>query len=510
MSRTAPTTGPSTTPRRRLVRRFGLIILAALAVGLVALIVQAVRIIRAPAGSPGKYAREIAALVAPYAEGAPGEKADAVEVLREATALRRKVEAAVWAARGKAGQPAFNFDLIYSADQQTVGEPQDRELAVEALDEMLAAGLHDKLQAIVGIRRALVSTPDGPVFQFLLPELGQYRALARISGARLRLAAEAGKGDDVVRSFEQMLALGRVAATGFTIIQQLVGVAIHSLAFNRFMEDLPLVTLSEGQLRQALAALDRQALPPMALALQGERYGVLDLIETCHSDNGAGDGLLHIDALDTAAGAGARGGLALPSGLSKLVGVVMASKKQSVLRANELYDGLIRVAGAPRPERQRTFDTNAWMARLPRRFLLLHRIVPDVTRSLQSRDQSEMSREGVRIMLALEIHRLRRQAYPEALAELVPAILSEAPVDAVSGKAFGYRRFSAGEDPSGRGYLLYSLGDDGVDNQGVEPVLKPREDRPWSVLRPAGGGEGQSRGYDFVLNPPPKPVSKPD
>ena len=65
--------------------------------------------------------------------------------------------------------------------------------------------------------------------------------------------------------------------------------------------------------------------------------------------------------------------------------------------------------------------------------------------------------------LALRCYELDHGHFPKGLGELVPDYLADIPSDSFSGDALRYRRE---ED----GYLLYSVGLDGVDDGGVEPT----------------------------------------
>jgi hypothetical protein len=62
--------------------------------------------------------------------------------------------------------------------------------------------------------------------------------------------------------------------------------------------------------------------------------------------------------------------------------------------------------------------------------------------------------------IALERYRLAHHAYPEALAKLTPEFVQSVPVDCMDGHDLRYRL-----NPDGT-YLLYSVGEDGVDNGG--------------------------------------------
>lgn len=68
--------------------------------------------------------------------------------------------------------------------------------------------------------------------------------------------------------------------------------------------------------------------------------------------------------------------------------------------------------------------------------------------------------------IALERFRLAHHAYPDTLANLTPDFLQAVPVDCMDGRDLRYRA-----NPDGT-YLLYSVGNDGVDNGG-DPTPEP-------------------------------------
>lgn len=80
------------------------------------------------------------------------------------------------------------------------------------------------------------------------------------------------------------------------------------------------------------------------------------------------------------------------------------------------------------------------------------------------------AREAARVQVALERYwHDHGKAYPACLEELVPAYLEKVPVDDWDprGGAMRYRLVDARRDAQGRGYLLYSVGRDGIDHGGV-------------------------------------------
>ena len=79
-------------------------------------------------------------------------------------------------------------------------------------------------------------------------------------------------------------------------------------------------------------------------------------------------------------------------------------------------------------------------------------------------DADATRRELLRLMLALRIHKLEQGAYPDTLAPLTPLLEGELPRDPFSHQPFKYER-------TADGYLLWSVGPDGVDDGG-SPALR--------------------------------------
>jgi hypothetical protein len=89
--------------------------------------------------------------------------------------------------------------------------------------------------------------------------------------------------------------------------------------------------------------------------------------------------------------------------------------------------------------------------------------------------ESETQNELLLVTLALRAYRLEHGAYPDTLAELVPAYLTRVPSDPFAlGGPLRYRR-------EGGNYRLYSVGPDGKDDGG-QPVdaRRTKEGRAWT------------------------------
>lgn len=74
-------------------------------------------------------------------------------------------------------------------------------------------------------------------------------------------------------------------------------------------------------------------------------------------------------------------------------------------------------------------------------------------------DVANMRLDMTKIALALAVYHREHDAYPASLDALTPGLLETIPPDPFSGKPLVYER-------RGDGYLLYSVGEDGIDNGG--------------------------------------------
>lgn len=85
--------------------------------------------------------------------------------------------------------------------------------------------------------------------------------------------------------------------------------------------------------------------------------------------------------------------------------------------------------------------------------------------------------------LAIRCYRLERGELPGTLADLVPEYLPAVPEDPFSGESLIYRRI-------GDGHVLYSVGEDGLDDGGhrVDPKDASPEDKDLLLDMPAGDG----------------------
>jgi hypothetical protein len=84
-------------------------------------------------------------------------------------------------------------------------------------------------------------------------------------------------------------------------------------------------------------------------------------------------------------------------------------------------------------------------------------------------ERSEQEERNLHLAFVLAAYRQDQGRYPEKLDKLAPKYLAKIPDDLFSGKPLIYR-------PEGKGYLLYSVGPNGTDDEGRGPDDAPRGD----------------------------------
>jgi hypothetical protein len=130
------------------------------------------------------------------------------------------------------------------------------------------------------------------------------------------------------------------------------------------------------------------------------------------------------------------------------------------------------------------------------RYLPLRTLFPSLSRACELDAATNARLHCTAAGLAAERYRLATGAFPESLADLVPAYLEAVPIDPFTGKPLHFKQI---ED----GILIYSVNDDGKDDGGVlfpevdrEPhdigfrVFKP-EARGYPIIDDEGAGEDQ-------------------
>lgn len=490
---------------------FSIIALMALAIGR-----QVYLALTAKPGNAINYSILVADLIQKYQPPTvTPDSPNAFDLLDQAIAIESRIQADF---RAQYVVPGGQYPIDYSTLMGPPGYDRSYKEALpevqahsrEAIDALRKTEFFSLLTQAAATPRAVRPTPQGRLLDMMLPSLGKYRNFARLCGGRMYMASVSGDEAERISAFEQALAVGRIAAHGSFLIEALVGIAIDALALGELTNEIVENPPPESTLIACLAAIDRQPLPPMRSAMEGERLGTLDTIQWTHTDDGNGSGRL-ITTTVSQLGVGLGSGAGPFNRFSNwrifnIGGAAFPSKAANVRKANEIYELNIKACDLPFYQRTTTAaDIDSFIESLPSRYVILKAMFPAIGKSLQSRDQLDTQLAGTKIVIALEIFKHRTGHYPASLDELAPSILPKLPVDPFTGKNFGYFTLNPADDPDHRRYTVYSCGADQIDNHGN---TRPKD--AFAALRlPAG------RGFDFVINPgrtkpePPDPSETP-
>lgn len=267
------------------------------------------------------------------------------------------------------------------------------------------------------------------------------------------------------QAFTNLTALFHLTAwhdEDYTLINQMIRVAIGGLALHSSWAALQAPGLTEPQLASLQAQLQSNSvLPGLARTFEFERASVDQAFVNIRSGR---------ETFSTVWGSG------VPTGWSRAADQVSAVAWRTLLsEADELFY-LRNSQGQVEAQRklhrlrdwsavQADFAANraelavldTWRGNL----LLLSRMaIPNLHKTIQNVVRYETRRELTIAAIALERHRRKHGSHPVALNELVPEFFTAVPVDWMDGKPLRYRAAPDGT------YTLWSVGEDFKDDDG--------------------------------------------
>lgn len=377
--------------------------------------------------------------------------------------------------------------------------PADIHWELELFERMGDRGIDEMVDravtAPVMIRPTEGRVDESGLIGMLLPNLANFRHLAKAYVGRMHLAAEAGDDAELIACFERVLVTARACRGQAFIIDALVACAIDAMAIEQLTVLIHEQALGEETCMGLIDAIDRQGWqPPKTLMFEGERAMSLDIVQRMFSDDRHGSGRL---SRHEAVGVSSLTGMP-PTSMQSVAFGLHANREDTLRLIERFWDAQLQYAAlapiARMGQRSAAMDI---MASLGYRDFILQMLLPDVTKILDQVDTARTRRAGLRVLLAIEAWSARHGEPPADLADLVPAFLDEEPADPLHGGPFRYLLLdeAAGGAFNGRRYLLLSTGIDGTldvdpaDLAGATPdeMLKMTE----TLLAPGG---------DLILN----------
>ena len=306
-------------------------------------------------------------------------------------------------------------------------------------------------------------------YDIQLGHLAKVAAGERLLALSVRVNLAEGKPEAAAEDCARMLALARSVHDEPILISTLVEIASTALSLKQLSAMMDTADVPADTLRKASAILgnieDREQL---ARALRAERCMGLAMGGLATLDMG------YLSELPPKLRPSFRGRvlgflfkpLILHDGLYYLD--LMDS--QIELAKQGSWEGKARQAGLKAVEE--TLSKDRWRSPF---FLAL--VIPALSRS-QAVFEHGIARKGcAKLAIALRLYRMKNQAYPERLSQLTPEFIDKLPVDPFSGKDFVYRT-------EGKGFIVYSVGPNGVDDGGVEdPKNHDAGDIIWKCAR---------------------------
>ena len=314
-------------------------------------------------------------------------------------------------------------------------------------------------------------------FQALLPHLSVLKGEAQLFRLEAAVATERGEVDVAITALTNAARTGQLLAEEPFLISQLVRLADLSIALlgtEHLLSRRDLTAAQLGRLEAMFAqmsaadGLGRSYLGERATALSVFDKSARSLAQLAQTED-AGDAVV--------SDMGQRAG----KGLMSALGLAGADKRLML----ETFDEALRDVEKESPEvvarRAALFEEATMKARgLPPK-IFSGMLLAALSKVGNRFATFEARRRAGLAALAVERYRLANKgSLPQNLEALAPRYLPEVPLDPLDGQALRYRRV-------GKGYVIYSVGTDLEDNDGLErppnATGKDRYDDTFTVER---------------------------
>lgn len=300
--------------------------------------------------------------------------------------------------------------------------PADQVTAIEAVGvAMETSGVNSRIDELIALGAAF----DGGS--------STMRSLARLLGGQFILAWRANEAEGAARAYLRLRGLAAATAHGSpSILGRLVAVAMDVMAASSVTRLLTERTANAELIRAVydahMQAPDRNDWLDLKTVLEGERILAREML---------GDAGFNIPIRAVNPGAA----------------------DQDFGRLNEHALAAWRLSGHERIETIRQ-GSDDWIKGMTP---MASMIVPAYEGFLGAEISSLAHARATRVAMAIELHHARTGSLPASLDALVPEYLAEMPLDPCTEEPFRYTL----EAESPVGYRLYTIGFDGVDNQGA-------------------------------------------
>lgn len=359
-----------------------------------------------------------------------------------------------------------------------------------------------------------------PLYDVLLPHLGDMRRCSMLLGFDARLALDDNQPDAAIQRWFAMLDLAEQSQRDGYLISSLVALAIHSMTVEEITQGLAEheSRFTDAQLVDLAHRLAPTRSSALFIDLSMERLMLEDVLQRTFTDDGNGNGTITLDGLNTilklsraVPNSGSVADLAWNGSLEDTVvfatlpasPAFVADRRAQRQIMVEYYDRLQAATQRKPYERRDPRDHNELIdvafkdldgPLAHSRYIIPRVFMPATGKAFNSLHLSRTRLDATLLALAAESYRRDHNSYPNSIDQLVPRYLPAVPDDPFNpDMPLLYQLVT--DRP-----MIYSVGENGADDGG-KPTLDPDgEHVPHRLWARYGGGipyEG-----DWILYPP--------
>jgi hypothetical protein len=354
------------------------------------------------------------------------------------------------------------------------------------------ADLTTEVQAVAPVLQQLrdvMKDPDadaGPIVQIWGARRIDFVAIRTIAqwlmGASL-VEVRQGHLEEALQDLEALIGMARMERDEYTMVAQMIRISISTLGTSTTWELLQAPGWTEPQLERLQKAWERVDLLDAAeKAFLGERAVGGELWAQLRSPTNRGIWQV------------TRSSRVSRRSFDDLVGdyIIFPAYKLTSMDNDEFFHlrsmqdsiGALRLLqqhqtwGEAQRALDKVFARVNEISSSPKRYRYLFSMmsIPNFSRAAQNAIRGETERRLTVAVLALTRFQMRHGKFPSRLNELVPEFLAAEPYDPMSGKGLVYRL-----KPDGS-FVLYSVGEDGIDNGGDATPTAGKKPGFWDGL----------------------------
>ena len=294
-------------------------------------------------------------------------------------------------------------------------------------------------------------------FETNVPNLSELRGAVFLLKLEAILHTENGEGNLAVRSAKSCFGTARSLTKEPIMVSQLVRSACQSLAVTTIEYCINRIEFADEQLVELIDCVQNaECISDMSCAFVGERCMGISFFKA--------PGSVNPDLIN---------GIPFRPILELYKAIGLADADEIVYL--DLMDGYIKSGQLPLEKRlDAVKSVEARLQSTSKAHILLHVMMPALSRITTIDIRNIAQLRTARAGLAIERYRLAAGGLPDTLTNLVPTYLNAVPTDPFDGKNLRYKKLEAG-------FIVYSIGEDQIDDGGKEREKRTNESPNWDV-----------------------------